>query len=268
MELGKFGKFAPFHYLEPRDASSLLFLSEPPGTGEHAVHVAPAVEQLVGAVLAVDLGVAVGAPRDALAALAREVRVAPFATLSHVRSNGGHRAVRRSRVGDAEGEGAAGHLVLAVDAVPDAVAAVADVDAGAVQAAELLRPAARGPVGAAVLVAAVPAVHPPVARPVLGHAPVARLAPELVGGAGDRAPLLVGSVSAVAVPVAPGPGWKVRSFISCLLSSCVKNTCHRVADINLFTSYSIIFSNSWKQSLHASFVEGYQLLASNQPFFF
>ena len=152
----------------------------------------PAVEQLVGAVLAVDFGVAVVAPRDALTVLAPEVRVAPFAAR-------GRRAVR---VRGAD-EGAARHLVLAVDAVPDAVAAVPDVDAGAVQAAELFRPAARGPVGAAVLVAAVPAVHPPVARLVLGHALVARLAPELVSGAREGAVLLVRSVSTVTVAVAP-----------------------------------------------------------------
>ena len=83
----------------------------------------PAVEQLVGAVLAVDFGVAVVAPRDALTVLAPEVRVAPFAAR-------GRRAVR---VRGAD-EGAARHLVLAVDAVPDAIAAVPDVDAGAVQA--------------------------------------------------------------------------------------------------------------------------------------
>ena len=51
--------------------------------------MASAVEQLVGAVLAVDLGVAVGAPRDALAALAREVSVAPSATLPLMRVSGG-----------------------------------------------------------------------------------------------------------------------------------------------------------------------------------
>ena len=152
----------------------------------------PAVEQLVGAVLAVDFGIAIVAPRDALTVLAPEVRVAPSVAR-------GHRAVR---VRGAD-EGAARHLVLAVDAVPDAVAAVPDVDAGAVQAAELLRPAARGPVGAAVLVAAVPAVHPPVARLVLGYAFVACLAPELVSDAGEGAVLLVRSVSTVAVAVTP-----------------------------------------------------------------
>ena len=165
----------------------------------------PAVEQLVGAVLAVDFGVAVVAPRDALTALAPVIRGAP----SVAPSPRGRRAVR---VRGAD-EGAARHFVLAVDAVPDAVAAVPDVDAGAVQAAELLRPAARGPVGAAVLVAAVPAVNPPVARLVLGHALVARLAPELVRGAGEGAVLLVRSVATIAVAVAPKSrtGWSIWS---------------------------------------------------------
>ena len=191
------------YHLQSWDASGLFFNAKPLGAREHAVHVTPAVEQLVRAVLAVDFGIAVVSPRDALTALAAEVRVTPSLAPR------GRRAVR---VGGAD-ESAAGHFVLAVDAIPDAVAAVPDVDAGAVQAAELLRPAARGPVGAAVLVAAVPAVHPPVARLVLGHALVARLAPELVSGAGQGAILLVRSVSAIAVAVAPKSrtGWSIWS---------------------------------------------------------